>query len=137
MSADSAADHIVLLESFPNYVAAHVAKSRLDAESIPCFLSNENRPYGPIAGGVRLHVRQQDLGAAQQVLLDQVVPMRVASPEEETAARTCPRCGSHDVSSEPVLDPSANVPMRLFALLSWSLRGEYYHCFHCGYEFKG
>ena len=137
MSADFAADSIVLLESFPNYIAAHVAKSRLDAENIPCFLSNENRPYGPIAGGVRLHVRQQDLAAAQQVLLDQVVPMRVASPEEETTVRACPRCGSHDISSEPVLDPSSNVPMRLFALISWSLRGEHYHCFHCGYEFKG
>jgi len=137
MSADSAADSIVLLESFPNYIAAHVAKSRLDAENIPCFLSNENRPYGPIAGGVRLHVRQQDLAAAQQVLLDQVVPMRVASSEGETTVRACPRCGSHDVSSEPVIDPSSNVPMRLFALISWSLRGEHYHCFHCGYEFKG
>ena len=137
MSADSAADHIVLLESFPNYIAAHVAKSRLDAENIPCFLSNENRPYGPIAGGVRLHVRQQDLAAAQKILQEQVVPMRVASSDEATAARTCPRCGSEDVSSEPVIDPSSNVPMRLFALITWSLRGEHYHCFHCGYEFKG
>ncbi|OUJ76050.1 putative signal transducing protein [Hymenobacter crusticola] len=137
MSADSAAERIVLLESFPNYIAAHVAKSRLDAENIPCFLSNENRPYGPIAGGVRLHVRLQDLAAAQKVLLDQVVPMRVNPIEDEATTRICPRCGSHDISTEPVLDPSANVPMRVFALISWSLRGEHYHCFHCGFEFKG
>ncbi len=43
-----------------------MAKNQLEA-GIACFISNENRPYGPISGGVRLHVRQQDLEAAQQI----------------------------------------------------------------------
>ena len=65
MSHESADEAIVQLASFANTISAHLAKNQLEAVDIPCFLSNENRPYGPISGGVRLHVRQQDLAAAQ------------------------------------------------------------------------
>lgn len=62
---------VVLLESFANSISAHLAKNQLEAAGIACFISNENRPYGPISGGVRLHVRQQDLETAQQILSEQ------------------------------------------------------------------
>lgn len=135
MTADLAADAIVLLESFPNAIAAHMAKGRLDAEEIPCFLSNENRPYGPISGGVRLHVRLQDLAAARETLRFELVPMQVApEPDATQQLVACPRCGSQDVAEAPV-NQKGSAPMRLFFWLRSSLSGTSHHCFHCGNEF--
>ncbi|QIL76684.1 DUF2007 domain-containing protein [Hymenobacter sp. HDW8] len=78
---------VVLLESFANSISAHLAKNQLEAAGIACFISNENRPYGPISGGVRLHVRQQDLEAAQQVLTDHSALMTAVPDDEPDAAQ--------------------------------------------------
>lgn len=131
------ADRIILLASFPDSIAAHLAKSRLDAEEIPCFVSNENRPYGPISGGVRLHVRQQDAEAARTALLEETVPMTVF-PDPDTpegTTLTCARCGSPDIATADVR-PGAPTAPRFFTRLIYSLRGIRYHCFHCGYELR-
>ena len=77
MAPDSA-DAIVRLGTYPDSIAAHLAKSRLDAEDIPCFLSNESQPYGPILGGVSLHVRRRDLNQAQEALHQS--PMHTLAP---------------------------------------------------------
>lgn len=131
------ADRIILLASFPDSIAAHMAKSRLDAEEIPCFVSNENRPYGPISGGVRLHVRQQDAEAARTALLEETVPMTILpDPDtQEGAVLTCARCGSPDIATADVR-PGAPTAPGFFTRLIYSLRGIRYHCFHCGYELR-
>lgn len=136
-SAVPSADRIILLASFPDSIAAHLAKSRLDAEEIPCFISNENRPYGPISGGVRLHVRQQDAEAARTALLEETVPMTILpDPDDAPAGRplTCARCGSPDLATADKQPGSA--PTGFFTRLMYSLRGIRYHCFHCGYELR-
>jgi hypothetical protein len=74
---------VVLLESFANSISAHMAKNQLEAAGIACFISNENRPYGPISGGVRLHVRQQDLEAARQVLSEQRALMTAVQDDDQ------------------------------------------------------
>ncbi len=76
---------VVLLESFANSISAHLAKNQLEAASIACFISNENRAYGPISGGVRLHVRQQDLAAAQEVLAQRAAPMKAVYNDDQNA----------------------------------------------------
>jgi hypothetical protein len=88
MFIESTDGTVVLLESFANSISAHLAKNQLETAGIACFISNENRPYGPISGGVRLHVRQQDLEAAQQVLSEQKALMAAVpdEPEDLTAA---------------------------------------------------
>jgi len=131
------ADRIIMLASFPDSIAAHLAKSRLDADDIPCFVSNENRPYGPISGGVRLHVRQQDADAARAALLEETVPMTILpDPDEQASAPlTCARCGSADIATAEAR-PGAPATSRLFTRLIYSLRGIRYHCFHCGYELR-
>ena len=77
------ANSIVVLTSFHNVMTAHVARTRLEAAGIRCFLSNEARPYGAILGGqVRLHVREEDAAEAQRILADDVAPMYVLPDEE-------------------------------------------------------
>lgn len=73
---------IVVLTTFYNAMSAHVARTRLEAAGIRCFLSNETRPYGNVSGPVRLHVREQDAAAAQRILAEDVAPMFVLPDEE-------------------------------------------------------
>ncbi|SHL67078.1 putative signal transducing protein [Hymenobacter psychrotolerans] len=131
---------IVLLASFANVISAHLAKNQLDAAGIPCFLSNENRPYGPISGGVRLHVREQDLPAAQEVLEAGRPTMHAlaSSEDESTTPDTvrCPRCHHTDVVCQQTPEPSHTLLTRLRL---WLLDPEkpQCHCFHCGLDFEG
>ncbi|GGG38412.1 putative signal transducing protein [Hymenobacter glacieicola] len=140
MPSDSSAPAaIVLLESFRDVITAHLAKNQLDAAGIPCFLGNENRPYGPVLGAVRLFVRATDVAAAQEVLHAQRAPMHAMPPEsgEEPAAGTprCPRCHHSDVVCRHQPQPTDNlfVKLRLWLLASEKPQC---HCFTCGLEFE-
>jgi hypothetical protein len=140
---------IVLLDSFHEPMAAHVARTRLEAAGIPCFLSNENlvslNPLlSPIVGGVRLHVRQEDLEEARQLLQNQVVPpaqepdvASFAADAPDPTTPRCPRCGSADVAYGAATKGGARnwFYLLLSVLLRYPLRGRRYHCFHCGNEF--
>ncbi|GAB3302414.1 putative signal transducing protein [Hymenobacter tenuis] len=138
--SDAAGPAIVLLDTFADTIAAHLAKNRLDAEGIPCFLSNENRPYGSVlSGGVRLYVREPDVAAAQDLLHPHRTPMH-ALPHEaaETAAGTprCPRCQHHDVVCRHLPQPTDTLFTKLRL---WLLAPEkpQCHCFTCGHDFEG
>jgi hypothetical protein len=65
---------IVLLKSFDLAIDAGLAKAKLDAHGIPCFISNESGVY-PIPTNsmfsVRLMVFQNDMEKANEILLDQ------------------------------------------------------------------
>ena len=74
---------IVVLTSFYNLMTAHVARTRLEAAGIACFLSNETRPYGAAIGGlVRLHVREDDAAEARCILGEDAAPMFVLPADE-------------------------------------------------------
>ena len=142
-------DPVVFLESFYEPMAANLARTRLEAAGIPCFLSNENLVsmmplYSPITGGVRLHVRQSDAVAALEVLSEVLMPLATgpdhASFEADApdpVAPRCPRCGSSDVAFGPATRNTYGWWSGLLSvLLRAPLRGNRYHCFHCGHEFK-
>lgn len=132
---------IVLLASFANSISAHLAKNQLEAADIPCFISNENRPYGPISGGVRLHVRARDLATAQELLEASQVSMQALAVTDEdpaaTAANTprCPRCHHTDIVCRQQPQPTDSL---LTKLRLWMLAPEkpQCHCFHCGLDFE-
>ncbi|GAB2461624.1 hypothetical protein GCM10011375_12910 [Hymenobacter qilianensis] len=95
MFIESTDGTVVLLESFANSISAHLAKNQLETAGIACFISNENRPYGPISGGVRLHVRQQDLEAAQQILSEHSALMTAVQDDDlDTTQATSDSSGS-------------------------------------------
>jgi len=136
------AENIIVLDSFYEPLAAHLARTKLEAAGIPCFLTNENlvslnRMYSPVAGGVRLHVYQRDAAQAAEVL--RAAPVMRAEPgglaEPATAqAEHCPRCGSGEVTYDAAAEPGA--AHWFVALLSrlrrYPLQGRAHHCFHCG-----
>ena len=142
-------DSVVFLESYYEPMAANLARTRLEAAGIPCFLSNENLVsmlplYSPITGGVRLHVRQADAEAALAVLREVPVPLATgpdiasfAADAPDPVAPRCPRCGSSDVAYGPATRNTYGwVSGLLSVLLRFPVRGNRHHCFHCGNEFK-
>ena len=142
-------DSIVFLESFYEPMAANLARTRLEAAGIPCFLSNENLVsllplYSPITGGVRLFVRQRDAEAALEILHHEPVPpaqepdvASFAADAPDPTKPRCPRCGSTDVAYGAATKGGARnwFYLLLSVLLRFPLRGRRYHCFHCGNEF--
>ncbi|MBF9239078.1 DUF2007 domain-containing protein [Hymenobacter sp. BT683] len=145
----SSPDSVVFLESYYEPMAANLARTRLEAAGIPCFLSNENLVslmplYSPITGGVRLHVRQADAEAALEIL--QAVPVPLATGPDEASfaadapdpvAPRCPKCGSPDVAYGPATRNTYGLWSGLLSiLLRYPVRGKRHHCFHCGHEFK-
>ena len=135
----------MLLDSFTDSIAAHLARNQLEAAGIPCFLSNENRPYGQVMGNVGLYVRAPDVTAARETLHPQQTRMHAvaADPDEaptteppEAAAYRCPRCHHHDVvcRHQPASTDNLFVKLRF-----WLLAPEkpQCHCFHCGHDFEG
>ncbi|MBG8554281.1 putative signal transducing protein [Hymenobacter guriensis] len=129
---------IVLVATFADGIAAHLAKNQLEAAGIPCFLSNEHRPYSSALDPVRLHVRQPDLAAAQVVLQPAQALMHALPPEDETATETvrCTRCQHSDVVCRQHPQPTDTLLTRLRL---WFLAPErpLCHCFHCGHDFEG
>ena len=142
-------ENIIVFDSYYEPLAAHLARTQLEAAGIPCFLTNENlvslnRMYSPVAGGVRLHIYERDAARAAEALrppvVMQAVPGGLAPPAEAEvapAALTCPRCGSADVVFDAAARPGA--AHWFVALLSrlrrYPLQGRAHHCFHCGLNF--
>ena len=86
----------VIIASYPQAPAAHLARMQLESHGIEAWLDNENfstmYPFlpGP-AGGVQLKVWEDDAPAAAEFIHGLDEDARMA---QETAARTCPQCHS-------------------------------------------
>lgn len=125
----------VAVQSFTNYIDAHIILGRLKEEDIDCWLKNEATAtiipvWTTAIGGIQLMVPQNQLQKAGFVL------QKIA--EEKKSNRICPHCFSHNVEyintmRKPVNWLSAAIT---FLLGDLALMPEQrYHCFHCGAEF--
>ncbi|GAB3637484.1 hypothetical protein GCM10027422_30740 [Hymenobacter arcticus] len=140
-------ENIIVFDSYYEPLAAHLARTKLEAAGIPCFLTNENlvslnRMYSPVAGGVRLHIYQRDAAKAAEVLREPAVMQASRGGQDEPDATTpdtltCPRCHSHEVTYDAAAQPgAANWFVALLSRLRrYPLQGRAYHCFHCGLNF--
>ncbi|MCW5911963.1 MAG: DUF2007 domain-containing protein [Cyclobacteriaceae bacterium] len=68
-------DKIIVFDAYDTVVAANLAKTKLDAYGIPCFLTDEHiTSLYPIRNdifpGVRLHIFEQDLLRVKEILKD-------------------------------------------------------------------
>lgn len=59
---------MVILENYPNAQEASIVQGMLEANGIPCVVSDQNNLYVPVFGGVELLVREQDLERARELL---------------------------------------------------------------------
>ncbi|MBL7645762.1 MAG: hypothetical protein JNK74_06160 [Candidatus Hydrogenedentes bacterium] len=89
----------VIIGTYPEATAAHLARVRLDAEGIESWLVDENFAstypfYTQVIGGVKLAVREDDALAATSVIqgLDATQQARYQQNLSQ-----CPMCGSKNV----------------------------------------
>lgn len=129
-------NRIIVLKQFENSIDAHIAKAKLDAYAIPCFLTEENiaglypgQTYLPF--GVRLHIFEKDKEEASNLLGEK----RMIIDGSPDAA--CPNCQSKKIQRD--------FPKR-FSLKTLTALGVLFfgvflphkkvnHCIDCDYEF--
>jgi hypothetical protein len=123
---------IIVFRQFENAIDGNLAKSKLDAYGVPCFLTEENISNlypGPnlLAIKVRLHLFEHDRERAEQILNADNL-----SVDQETSVR-CPKCQSATI--ERVF------PKRAADSLKYILFGVFFpnekinHCLNCDTEF--
>lgn len=125
----------VLLNAYPNYVEAHIAKGVLEERGIPAWLKDENTvTIDPILtnaiGGIKLMVSKENAQKAWDIL--------DALRKEQKEAVVCPKCGSHNIE----LVSTPRKAMTWISSITTFFLGDYaiavdkvHHCFDCSYEF--
>ena len=125
----------VILQSFNNYVDAHLLMAKLESEDIQCWLQDENTvTLYPIltnaVGGIKLFVNKNDLSRARQIFWE------IENNRKKTIE--CPKCKGHNIELVSTPRKAANW---FSAILTFFL-GDYAlavdkvnHCFDCGNEF--
>lgn len=126
-------DQIIVFRKYDSSIDANLAKTKLDAHGIPCFLTEENLTnlyplQNLLLFGVRLHIFSNDLQSAEQVLTDTI--------QDET--RICPACRSNNLTFQYSEKLSANLTRFLLAFLSMAIQPskKIYHCQDCDREFE-
>lgn len=125
----------VPLQSFANYIDAHIVLGRLQEEGIDCWLKDENVvTVNPIwtnaIGGIKLMVAMYQLQQAQELLLQ--------SDREKRSHFICPYCNSGNIELVCSHKEAANWFSVLmgFLFFSYAVPIKIWHCFNCGKEFK-
>lgn len=126
----------VILQSFNNYMDAHLLMTRLESEEIECWLQDENTvTINPIwtnaVGGIKLLVKKSDFARASAIFRE------IENNRRE--AIECPRCKSHNTELVSTPRKAAN----WFSAIFTFFLGDYAltvnkvnHCFDCGHEFE-
>lgn len=126
-------ERIIVYRGFQNSMDGNLAKAKLDAYGIPCFLTEENLanlyPIQNPRFSVRLHIFEKDYEQAHEVLSETV-------PLEDDQLTRCPRCRSTHVEMEYTQKLSSRFISILvtFFLAVFPLR-KVYRCQDCHYEF--
>ena len=123
------------VQSFNNYVEAHIAMGNLQQQHINCWLKDEYTvTIDPIlanaVGGIKLMVAKVQVPRAIEILK--------AAAENSKQHYACPHCGSRSIQ----LVESPQKKMNLFTALISRLLGrdtisnQSWHCYNCGKDSK-
>ena len=126
---------MVTIRTFDNYFSANIILSKLQNESIPCFLRDEhsatiNPILGHAIGGIKLTVHTKDAELALRYLKQ--------FDEDYLKTALCPQCLGHDF----LVVPKRGAENMLTAVLMWMFSSyaasveNVYQCQQCGYESK-
>jgi hypothetical protein len=125
-------DDIIVFRHYDTVIDANIAKTKLDAYGVPCFLTEENMstlyPGQPfMAFKVRLHLFAKDEERAIQILTEQNTVM-----ETDTSYR-CPRCSSSRVVRDFPKQSADSLALMFFGVLFPHKKVN--HCLDCDNEF--
>ncbi len=132
MSENEEEQEIVVLRYFDNAIDANIAKTKLDAYGIPCFLTEENMAglypgQGMVAFRIRLHLFASDRDRALQILNSEL------QPADEEERMVCPRCRSTRLTRDFPKKDADRLPYVLFGIFLPHRKVNI--CLDCGLEF--
>ncbi len=125
-------EKIVIFRAYDTAVEANLAKTKLDAHGIPCFLTDEHLTNlypirNAIFPGVRLHIFEKDYDQVKSTLEED---------QTEVGFIKCPSCGSHDYKQQLTDWGRLGVLLAgVFRMLSPSNPQSEYLCNNCGEKF--
>ena len=127
----------VIVAKFTTSVEANIAKSKLDAADIQCFIDNENYLYSRPLGYVNLKVWEKDKEQALMILGLELTPDEEADIMDDITA-ICPYCKKSDTTYGINRD-KANTLFIVWAFFLQSLpfyKKRIYYCNSCKKHFK-
>lgn len=91
-------EKIIIIAKYADSGEANIAKTKLEAVGIDCFLSNSNLAYSAQFGYIQLKVKEDDKARALEILDLESIPNdeNIANDDDSTAA--CPFCNSTNTS---------------------------------------
>ncbi len=100
-------DKIITFASYYDPMLAHIIRTRLEANGIPCFVADENvigaNPlYNQAVGGVKIKIFERDLERCREILAaggDLHEKDHFEIDNESNTYVVCPYCASTNVSN--------------------------------------
>ncbi len=144
------AKELVTIATFIEPYVAHMARGKLEAHGIVCYLENENIVgtnwlYSNAIGGVRLQVEKGDAERSLELLNEKTGDVS----EEKERSLCCPSCLSCDIQGVPKTRAEWFWYFILVSLLTiltlaliwivmglWIIQKKKWKCNQCGYEWK-
>lgn len=127
--------NFILVQTFSNYIDAHILLGRLQDAGIKCWLKDENVvTINPIwtnaAGGIKLMVAENQFEEAKNLLKE--------FNREREEQFVCPYCGSGNIANISSNREPANWLSVLLGLLAfdYAMPVKTWKCFDCQKEFK-
>ena len=123
-------EKIIVFNAFDTVVEANLAKTKLDAYGVPCFLTEENLTslYPVRMGifpGVRLHIFEKDIDQVRSILGNQ--------PEESFIK--CPDCNAIILDKNHTAWSKIMASGMLLIGMIFPAARNQYHCYNCGKSF--
>jgi len=133
------------IQSYQKYydsVEANIILSKLQANGIPCFMTNEHSAttlwhLTPAHGGVDIMMDRKYFGQADEIL--NIESSQEDQIEDVASDLQCPKCGSSNGLLGPGKTHRINWWQIILSLLTAGIAPVYqkaYHCFECGEDFR-
>jgi hypothetical protein len=128
-------DEIIVFREFDSPIDGSLAKSKLDAYGVPCFLTEENMAglypiQQVIPFRVRLHIFKKDIQAASDIFMEK-------NPGPDAGDAGCPKCGSKKIERDFPQSFSIK-PLTALAVLFFGIffpQKKVNRCLECNNEF--
>ena len=136
-------DKIITFGSYYDPMLAHIIRTRLEANGIPCFIADENtigaNPlYNQAVGGVKLKIFERDIERCREILAtegDLHEQDHVGIDNETNTYVVCPFCASTNVNNMPASNDTGLLDS-LINLVNPFYTEKHWRCNNCQHSFE-
>jgi len=132
---------IIILRTYYDPMLAHIVRTRLEDNGIPCTLDDSMMSVYPVysnpLGGIKMRIFERDKAKAEAILAEDS-ELHVEDITDTDTTVVCPYCGSNNVRNALTVPDDANVFTRIVSAVANALpfdKEKDWHCFNCGKDF--